>query len=65
MLDLVERAIAQGLSALVLETGSERLSDYDAVRGLYERLGYVYCGPIPGYEPDPNSAFMRLDLVDS
>lgn len=59
---LARQARAAGHSALVLETGSRLLSEYDAARALYERLGYRYCGPIPGYASDPNSAFMRLDL---
>lgn len=53
---------ADGLEALVLETGSDLLPEYDAARGLYHRLGYQTCGVIPGYQPDPNSVFLRLGL---
>ncbi|MEX0365736.1 MAG: GNAT family N-acetyltransferase [Ruegeria sp.] len=60
---LADQARAEGISALVLETGAGHLPDYDAARKLYEALGYSYCGPIHGYEPDPNSAFMRLELT--
>ncbi len=59
---LADLARAEGISALVLETGAEHLSEYDAARGLYESLGYSYCGPICGYAADSNSAFMRLAL---
>ncbi|GAA6159454.1 GNAT family N-acetyltransferase [Ruegeria sp. HU-ET01832] len=59
---LANLARAEGVSALVLETGAAHLGEYDAARKLYEALGYAYCGPIYGYEADPNSAFMRLDL---
>lgn len=59
---LAKVAHGEGISALVLETGSDRLPGYAAARGLYEALGYEYCDPIPGYAPDPNSAFMRLNL---
>ncbi len=59
---LADSARAEGVSALVLETGAAHLSEYDAARKLYEALGYSYCGPIPGYSADPNSAFMRLAL---
>ncbi|WP_424832479.1 GNAT family N-acetyltransferase [Ruegeria sp.] len=52
----------EGISALVLETGAAHLTGYDAARKLYEALGYSYCGPIFGYDDDPNSAFMRLAL---
>ena len=59
---LADLAANEGTKALVLETGAAHLPDYDAARKLYEALGYSYCGPIYGYEDDPNSAFMRLAL---
>jgi len=59
---LADLARSEGVLALVLETGADHLSGYDAARKLYEALGYTYCGPIFGYDDDPNSAFMRLDL---
>ncbi len=59
---LADLARTDGVSALVLETGADHLPEYDAARKLYEALGYSYCGPIFGYEDDPNSAFMRLAL---
>jgi len=59
---LAELARTDGNSALVLETGAAHLPEYEAARKLYEALGYSYCGPIFGYEADPNSAFMRLAL---
>ena len=62
MKHLAQIAQDEGLSALVLETGADHLQGYDAARKLYESLGYSYCGPIVGYENDPNSAFMRLAL---
>ncbi|WP_406645776.1 GNAT family N-acetyltransferase [Aliisedimentitalea scapharcae] len=63
MQHLATAAQTTGITALVLETGSDLLPEYDAARALYERLGYIYCPPILGYEEDPNSAFMRLDLT--
>ncbi len=57
---LIKTARLEGIIALVLETGT--MEEYSAARGLYEALGFAYCGPIPGYGPDPNSAFMRLGL---
>ena len=60
MIHLADLARTGGI--LVLETGSAHLPEYDAARRLYESLGYSYCGPIFGYEADPNSAFMRLAL---
>ncbi len=60
MMYLIKAARLEGTKALVLETGT--MEEYNAARGLYEALGFTYCGPIPGYDPDPNSAFMRLGL---
>ncbi|MEX0277710.1 MAG: GNAT family N-acetyltransferase [Ruegeria sp.] len=62
MTHLADLARAEGVRALVLETGADHLSEYDAARKLYESLGYAYCDPIYGYEDDFNSAFMRLSL---
>lgn len=63
MAALIAAARAQGLSALVLETGSEAITGFDAARRLYSGLGFRPCGPIPGYVPDEASAFYRLDLA--
>ena len=60
MAHLIDIADREGTTALVLETGSKE--EYSPARGLYEALGFGYCGPIPGYAPDPNSVFMRLGL---
>lgn len=62
MRHLADIARSDGVSALVLETGAAHLPEYAAARKLYESLGYSYCGPIFGYDADPNSAFMRLAL---
>lgn len=59
---LEAEARKQGHTAMVLETGSDQLTGFEAARALYERLGYVYCDVLPGYQPDPLSAFMRRDL---
>ena len=47
-----------GLAQLKLETGSLL---HDAHR-LYEREGFVLCGPFGAYEPAAFSVFMRKDL---
>ncbi len=62
MTRLEAEARTSGVSALVLETGSQLCPGYDAARRLYEALGYRYCGPVFGYAADPMSVFMRLEL---
>lgn len=59
---LIDAARDSDIAALYLETGPKALPAYDAARGLYERLGFSYCGPFATYVPDPHSAFMRRDL---
>jgi putative acetyltransferase len=52
---LEQSARAKGCSRFVLETGylqPEAIS-------LYERSGYVRCGPFGSYQEDPNSVFMH------
>jgi putative acetyltransferase len=47
---------------LSLETGSQ--DGFAPARALYAAHGFSECGPFEGYEPDPNSTFMTLVLVD-
>lgn len=57
---LVEQARVTGWSRLSLETGVE---DYFApARRLYERHGFVTCGPFADYSDDPNSVYYTLEL---
>lgn len=64
MLALHDKARASGATEILLETGSDLLPPFDAARALYERLGYTYCAAFGDYAPHPESAFMRLALVD-
>lgn len=50
MADLEARARARGLTLLFLDTSEGR----GGAQELYERLGYVYAGGIPGYALDPD-----------
>lgn len=62
MLDfLLATAGAEAATAIYLETGST--DDFAPARKLYEAYGFVECDPFEGYEPDPWSLFMRLDLA--
>lgn len=55
-------AVAQrrGYTRLSLETGS--MAEFEPARRLYASFGFVPCGPFADYGPDPNSAFMTLEL---
>lgn len=52
---LEDAAASRGCATFALETG---YLQPEAIR-LYERAGYVACGPFGDYLPDPNSVFMR------
>ncbi len=56
---LEQAARDRGCTAFALETG---YLQPEAIR-LYERAGYVACGPFGDYGPDPNSVFMRKSLA--
>jgi putative acetyltransferase len=51
-------AAMSGLRVLKLETG---IHQPDAI-ALYERFGFVRCGPFGDYQPDPLSVFMEKQL---
>jgi putative acetyltransferase len=57
MLDhLLAEARARGMTSLWLETGSG--APFLAATTLYERTGFVRCGPFADYVDDPFSVFM-------
>ena len=51
-------AAMSGLRVLKLETG---IHQPEAI-ALYERFGFVRCGPFGDYQPDPLSVFMEKQL---
>jgi len=57
---IVAQARARGLTSLWLETGSSPA--FTPALRLYERAGFVRCGPFDGYVEDPFSIFMTLAL---
>ena len=58
---IIEEARARGYRRLSLETGSQ--DGFDPARNLYRSFGFVECGPFGDYRPDPNSAFMTLEMT--
>jgi putative acetyltransferase len=57
---IVRVARNRGYRALFLETGTTPA--FTPARALYERHGFVYCGPFADYVEDPYSVFMCLQL---
>src|SRR4051794_14811269 len=60
---LLADARASGYRRLFLETGSQAF--FAPARRLYERHGFAVCAPFAGYQPDPHSVFMTLQLDDA
>ncbi|QFU09214.1 putative N-acetyltransferase YsnE [Rhodobacteraceae bacterium THAF1] len=60
---LIAQARADGLTALLLETGSN--SPFAAARALYEAHGFKPTSPFANYGPDPWSVFYALSLMDA
>jgi putative acetyltransferase len=54
-----ELARAEGFTRLVLETGS----NFDWAKRLYERAGFVSCGPLLDYPASPWNAFYEKPLA--
>lgn len=57
---LLDAARDRGYRRVSLETGIQ--PTFIAARALYQRAGFVECGPFQGYGPDPNSVFMTCEL---
>lgn len=64
LLHIIDAARAAGMRRLSLETGS--WDYFAAARALYEKHGFVVCGPFGEYPLDPSSVFMTrtLSLLD-
>ncbi len=60
---IISLAEQRNYELLSLETGSQ--PGFAPARTLYERHGFVFCGPFKGYTDDPNSIFMQLRLPRS
>jgi putative acetyltransferase len=57
---LIAEARRRGFDRLSLETGTAEF--FRPARTLYERFGFVYCGPFADYQPSPHNLFMTLAL---
>jgi len=58
---IIQEARRRSYGRLSLETGS--MKEFEPARRLYERFGFVRCGPFGHYRPDPNSVFMTMELA--
>lgn len=57
---ILEEARRRRYTRLSLETGS--MAFFEPARRLYQKFGFVPCGPFSTYTDDPNSAFMTMEL---
>lgn len=55
-----DEAKRRGYRRLCLETGTA--DAFHPARTMYERFGFVYCGPFADYVEDPHSVFMMKEL---
>jgi putative acetyltransferase len=53
-------ARAEGYGRVSLETGTT--AAFAPARALYQRAGFVECGPFAGYQPSEDNLFMTLEL---
>jgi len=53
-------ARVRGLRRVSLETGTSQA--FAAARALYDRAGFVPCGPFSDYQPSDDNCFMTLSL---
>jgi len=60
LMHLIDEAGRRSYARLSLETGSG--AAFDPALTLYEKFGFVYCGPFAEYKEDPFSRFMTLEL---
>ena len=59
--EILVAARARRYARVSLETGAD--APFHPAHRLYERHGFVDCAPFAGYEPDPLSRFMTLELA--
>lgn len=59
---IIDEARRRSYRRLSLETGS--MEAFYPAHALYEKFGFVECGPFTGYREDPYSTFMTCELVE-
>jgi putative acetyltransferase len=57
---ILEEARTRRYTRVSLETGS--MAFFEPARRLYQKFGFVHCGPFSTYTDDPNSVFMTRQL---
>ncbi|WP_444995999.1 GNAT family N-acetyltransferase [Aliikangiella sp. IMCC44359] len=60
---ILNEATSMGYTRLSLETGS--MPFFAPARKLYEKFGFLCCGPFSNYKEDPNSVFMTLRILQN
>ena len=57
---VLKEAKQRGYKRISLETGTSE--NFIPAQKLYEKYGFIYCGPFADYKDDPNSVFMTLEI---
>ena len=57
---VLKEAKKRGYKRISLETGTSE--NFIPAQKLYEKYGFIYCGPFADYKDDPNSVFMTLEI---
>ena len=57
---LLKEAKQRGYKRISLETGASE--NFIPAQKLYEKYGFIYCGPFADYKDDSNSVFMTLEI---
>lgn len=57
---VLKEAKQRGYKRISLETGASE--NFIPAQKLYEKYGFIYCGPFADYKDDSNSVFMTLEI---
>lgn len=57
---MIQEAQKRNYTRLSLETGA--MPFFEPARKLYQKFGFVHCGPFANYVDDPNSVFMTKTI---
>jgi len=63
LVEIIAEAKRRTYTEICLETGSN--ASFNPATAMYEKYGFVECGPFADYKPDPYSRFFTKTLVEN